>query len=152
MDVRLDAEPAKTFKMIKTCEQCGKEYDATKPKQRFCSDKCRQRAHRERQQDERKKALKADKDRVTQPRRTYTNEISATDPRRRLIKMRARGLLTWEYWNLYAEVDQTYYGGGSVVNGVPTDAPHFAYAVLEQIEIDGRIICQSQVGKKNNDI
>ena len=75
-------------------------------------------------------------------RRTpYKNDIPATDPRSRLAKMRAQGLLTTDYWELYAEVDRIYNGGSGIVNGIPTDAPYFADAVLMQIEIDGRIVC-----------
>ena len=83
-------------------------------------------------------------------RRTpYKNDIPATDPRRRLAAMKAHGIMSWEYWNLYAEVDQTYYGGRSVINGIPTTAPYFADAVLARIEVDGRIYGFTQGHQQN---
>ena len=139
----------------KICKHCGKEFEAAQKNKIYCSDKCRKAAFDERRADKRKKRkremlayTRSDPERRT----PYKNDIPATDPRRRLVKLRANGLLTAEYWNLYAEVDQTYYGGGSVVNGIPTTAPYFADAVLIQIETDGRIICETQGSNKNNDI
>lgn len=130
--------------MTKKCEYCGIEYTPTKEKQKYCSGLCRQRAHRERQKDDRKKAITAYKSNAPQPRRIYNNDMSVTDPRSRLVKMRAHGLLTTQYWTLYAQVDKIYNNANGVVNGIPTDTPNFAEAVLVQIEIDGRIDCWTQ--------
>lgn len=139
----------------KICKYCGNEFKAAQKNKIYCSDKCRKAAFDERRTDARKKRKREmlTYTQTTPERRTpYKNDIPATDPRRRLIKMRARGLLTWEYWNLYAEVDRIYNGGNSVINGIPTTAPYFADAVLAQIEIDGRIYGFTQGSNKNNDI
>lgn len=130
--------------MKKICDYCHNEYETDIKKQRFCSDLCRVRAYRERQRTERKKAVKAYKDRQPQPRRKYDNVISETDPRRRLVTMRPRGLFALEYWKLYAEVDKTYYGGRGVVNGINTDDPNFAELVLITLEVDRRLVCTTQ--------
>ena len=128
--------------MKKKCKYCGKEYDAIKRKQKYCSDACRKKAFRESQREERKEALRVYKERIPeQQRKAYTETMSVTDLRHRLVKLKARGLMTLEYWELYAEVDRIYYGGTGIVNGIPTNAPYFAESVLIQIEIDGRIEC-----------
>lgn len=134
----------------KKCKYCGKTYTPTKAAQIYCSDRCRQRAHRERKSDDRKKALRAYRERTPKPRRLYDNEISATDPRSRLTKLRAHGLLTPEYWALYAEVDKQFNGGNGTVNGISTTDPYFVDAVLFRMDLDGRIVCETQEKKKDD--
>lgn len=141
-------------KRPKQCAYCGRTFTPSKGIHKYCSDRCRKRAHRERQREEREEEKKARQDRAPQPqpRKIYDTGISATDPRCRLVEMRAQGLLTPEYWALYAEVDKQFNGGKGAVNGIPTTAPYFVDAVLIQIDMDGRIICESQGSNKNNDI
>lgn len=134
------------IKKPKQCEYCGRTFTPSKSVHKYCSDRCRKRAHRERQQEERKEQIKAYREKAPQPpRKIYdTDGISATDPRSRLMKMRAHGLLTPEYWALYAEVDKKFNGGQGVVNGVPTAAPNFVEVVLIQTDIEKKIICWTQ--------
>ena len=126
--------------MTKKCEYCGIEYTPTKEKRKYCSDRCRQRAFRERQQEERKKQLRAyqveRRSEIPSPRYPAMNE---DDPRVRLARMKAHGVCSIEYWELYAEVDRMYCGGRGVVNGISTDHPQFSEAVLLSIEENGRI-------------
>lgn len=139
--------------MTRICEYCGKEYEPQKEYQQYCSGKCRSAAFRAKKREERKEAIRAYKARQaeklpTQPKRDY-HTLSETDPRSRLVKMRARGLLTPEYWELYAAVDQEFYGGRTVVNNVPTSAAFFPEAVLITIEETGVIHSWIQ-GTRNN--
>ena len=138
-------------KRPKQCEYCGRTFTPSKAIHKYCSDKCRKRAHRERQQEERKAEKRARLEQQPQPRKIYDGGISATDPRSRLTKLRAHGLLTPEYWALYAEVDKQFNGGNGTVNGISTTDPYFVDAVLFRIDLDGRIVCETQ-GKKNDDI
>ena len=135
--------------MKRICKYCGKEYDAIRANRLYCSDVCRQRACRERQQEERKEALRAYKGRIPeQQRRAYTEPMSATDPRHRLAELKAHGLMSSEYWELYAEVDQIYYGGTGIVNGISTTEPLFVDLVLVSIEQTERIITSCAMPNK----
>ncbi len=136
--------------MKKICEYCHTEYETDYKKQRFCCDNCRVRSYREQQRNERKKAMKVYRDHAPQPRRLYDNVISETDPRRQLARMKAGGLLNSEYWELFAMVDREYYGGRTIVNGIPTTEEAFADLVLMQIDIDRRIDIWTQSNKQGS--
>ena len=130
----------------KICKHCGKEFEAAQKNKIYCSDKCRKAAFDDRRTDarqKRKREMLAYTQTTPKRRTPYKNDIPATDPRRRLAAMKAHGLMSWEYWNLYAEVDRIYNDAGGIVNGIPTTTPFFADAVLMQIEIDGRIMCDT---------
>lgn len=138
----------------KICKHCGKEFEAAQKNKIYCSDKCRKAAFDERRTDarqKRKREMLAYTQTKTERRTPYKNDIPATDPRSRLTKLRAHGLLTPEYWALYAEVDKQFNGGNGTVNGISTTNPYFVDAVLFRIDLDGRIVCETQ-GKKNDDI
>ena len=138
----------------KICKYCGNEFKAAQKNKIYCSDKCRKAAFDERRTDARKKRKREMLacTQTTPERRTpYKNDIPATDPRSRLTKLRAHGLLTPEYWALYAEVDKQFNGGNGTVNGISTTDPYFVDAVLFRIDLDGRIVCETK-GKKNDDI
>lgn len=134
-----------TYKKI--CKHCGKEFVAAQKNKIYCSDKCRKAAFDERRDDKRKKH-KREMLAYTRPgperRAPYKNDIPATDPRRRLVKLRANGLLTTEYWNLYAEVDRIYNGGTGIVNGISVNDPDFAEKVLALIYVNQKINCWSE--------
>ena len=136
--------------MKKICEYCHKEYETDYKKQRYCCDNCRVRSYRERQRNERKKAMKGYRDHVPQPRRLYDNAISETDPRRQLARKKAGGILNSEFWELFAKVDREFYGGCTIVNGIPTTEEAFADLVLMQIDIDRRIDIWTQSNKKGS--
>lgn len=129
-------------KRPKQCEYCGRTFTPSKGIHKYCSDRCRKKAHKERQ----KKAIEAHKKQTPrpQPRKIYESHISAADLRSRLIKLRARGLLSPEYWTLYQEVDKTYYNGSGVVNGVSVNDKNFVEEVLAHIYVDGRVECWTQ--------
>lgn len=126
--------------MKKKCEHCGAEYQAHRPTQKYCSDRCRTAAYRERLQGDRKKALRAYRIKEAQPSPGMRTEgIDIADLRAKLCRMRRKGIMTEEYWKLYQEVDLKYYGGRSVVNGIPTNTEYFAEAVLIRVQEDQRI-------------
>ena len=101
-------------------------------RQRFCSDLCRKRSFRKAQQDEQKEARRVYREASRHPR-TYT-EMDASDPRMKLAKLKANGILSEEYWSLFRECDLQFNGGSAVVNGISTKLELFASAVVMSIE------------------
>lgn len=132
------------------CKHCGKEFKPKKTYQKFCSDACRKRDFADAKLRERKEARQARRANSPQPqpRKLYDNVLDATDPRRRLTKMRARGLLSPEYWTLYAQVDKLYNGGNGIVCGIATTDPNFTEEVLALIYVNGRVICWTEKAPK----
>lgn len=134
------------------CKQCGREFEAARKNKIYCSDKCRKAAFMDKQNAERKERIKArlESNKIeARNRQSSWRHIPEEDPRSRLVKLRAHGLLTPEYWTLYAEVDKQFDGGSGIVNGIPTDSPNFAEAVLSQIIEDGRIHAWINKDKEN---
>lgn len=128
----------------KICKYCKNEFTAYKSNTIYCSDKCRKSAFKERRDKERNKLRE---ERITTMRSTpdhvsYKNKIPADDPRVLLSQAKAKGNNSVEYWELFKTVDDNFYGGRSVVNGIPTNAPHFAEAVFYKVETDGFVECR----------
>ena len=137
--------------MTKKCDYCGKSFTPHNKRQRFCSDACRKRSFRESQQEDRKKAVKAyrEKDEV-RPRHNWKG-ISSDDPRWKLARLKAKGICSFEYWDAFQECDRLYYGCSSVVNGVSTMDPLFSENVMYSIEELGIVRIEKLGGKQSNE-
>lgn len=130
--------------MTKKCDYCGKSFTPHNKRQRFCSDACRKRSFRESQQEDRKKAVKAyrEKDEV-RPRHNWKG-IPSDDPRWKLVRLKAKGICSIEYWEAFKECDLQFHGGRAVVNGLSTQLPYFAEAVLTSIDELGVVMIRNK--------
>ena len=119
--------------MIKVkCAYCGLIFEAATVRRVYCSDACRRKAFREKQNKDKPKPKQIQSEPA--PARRF---VSADDPANGLIEaMRKHGKFSSEWWEALQAYELSRPGGGSLtVNGIPVDIADFP-EVMTLLEVD----------------
>ena len=131
---------------IRYCPECGKRFETASNVAKYCSDKCRGSAKKERQRRLMKEKRLKDKAEKSIFKKSFANKKAQkltrpeyTDPYKKRMD-RARKSKDWEtYYTLFKEQhlaneEEWGYSGRHVVNGFEIHDPDFVSNVVETIE------------------